>query len=745
MFAVGKLTYIAVFLSIVFSLSPAEAKGNEGTCTIKAEHRGLNIYYDGRARLTGGYPFLESGRSKVRGVGIRGNDVDYQTLAKPIRLRIERGRGGKVVSLFLSPNGNESDSGNCYIGYFFKQIPGYIEGVSLWNPGAGGAWTVPHKIDNVSRLEADRVQFFYWKYSDGVYGAAMPLSGKGYRTTLGQYDGRFGSKAVSYYSGMKEEDIPQVAIGFSRDPYKLFSRLYREGLKSIGRGGDLIANKKFPEIFKSIGWCSWDASLPGRKLNQELILNSAKSFAEHKLPVKWFLFDDGWFDETNPRRRLNSFRPNKIKFPDGFRPVIDTLEKKYHISNVGIWHALDGYWNGIAPDSPLGRKYRQYFFSWSREAARPVRKNYFISPGSKGIKEFYDDFESSLAKQGFSFVKVDNQSVLRGMAPGNFPIFRGSEEFHEALNAAVAKYFHNRMINCMAMTPEAYLNFGSTAIARDGDDYTPQYDTTHSRDFWFRRAGLHVLGEMYNSIYFSNMVYLDFDEFESKNPAAPLYAIADALNNGPAYITDKPGQHDFHVIWPLVFSNGTLLRSEKAPFPTEDCLFSVGAQNALKVFSTDRYAGLIGVWNCVDSNEVLARLKPTDVYGIKGEQFAVYEYFTGTLNLVGRKQLVTFTLPGYGCRLFYVVPLTNGNGVLGLVNKYNAPASILREAITSSEISVTLFEGGDFAAVVDGMPADVEVNGRKSAFKYDNHFLSLSIPVSKKLVRVRIILAGRSQ
>lgn len=741
----GKPRALVVFLSVAFFLTLAHARGTVCQCTVKTEHGGVSVYYAGKVRLVGGIPLLESGSYTVNGVRVRRNEVDYQTFSKPIRLRIMKNGGGSVVSLFLSPNGNESDSGNCFIGYFFKMIPGFTVGLSLWNPGAGGAWTVPHKIDSVGRLETDRVQFFYWKYSDGVYGAAMPLSGKGYRTTLGQYDGNFGSKSVSYFSGMKEKGIPQMAIGFGRDPYKLFSRLYRAGLESIGKGGNLITHKKFPKVFEKIGWCSWDASLPGRKLNEELVLNSAKSFAEHKFPVKWFLFDDGWFDETNTQRKLNSFCPNKIKFPNGFRPVISTLEKEYHISDVGVWHALDGYWNGIDPDSPLGTKYRRYFFSWPKENTTPTGRNYFITPDSKGIREFYDDFESSLSDQGFSFVKVDNQSVLRSMAPGNFPIFRGGEEFHEALNTAVAKYFRNRIINCMAMTPEAYLNFGPTAIARDGDDYTPQYDKTHPRNFWFERAGQHVLDEMYNSIYFSNMVYLDFDEFESINPAAPLYAIADAMNNGPAYITDKPWQHDFDVLWPLICSNGTLLHSGKAPLPTEDCLFTVDSQKAFKAFSTDRYAGLIGVWNCVDSNEVSGSVKPIDVHGIKGEEFAVYEYFTETLKMAGRRQSIQFTLPGYGCRLFYVVPLTDGNGALGLLDKYNAPASVLREKATSNELSVTLDEGGKFAAVVNAMPASVKVDGKESKFNYDHHLLTLVIPASKKAVRVRIIINMKSR
>jgi raffinose synthase len=234
------------------------------------------------------------------------------------------------------------------------------------------------------------------------------------------------------------------------------------------------------------------------------------------------------------------------------------------------------------------------------------------------------------------------------------------------------------------------------------------------------------------------MVYPDYDMFESINPAAPIYAIAHAINDGPTYITDKVGEHNFSVLRPLVYSDGTLLRPDKALLPTEDCLFNVDAPKPFKAFSMDGKVGLLGVWNCVDSSKVSGTMKPSDVDGIEGNRFAVYEYFSKSLVIADKNQSIRFSLPGYGCKLYYVVPLEDGNAVIGLVDKYNAPAAVIESRITAHEIRAVLHEGGKFAAVVANRHASVRIDGRKSAFTYDDHLVTVQIPVSLQSGRVNI-------
>jgi len=234
------------------------------------------------------------------------------------------------------------------------------------------------------------------------------------------------------------------------------------------------------------------------------------------------------------------------------------------------------------------------------------------------------------------------------------------------------------------------------------------------------------------------MVYCDFDMFESINPNAGYHALARAINNGPVYITDKTGEHNFDVLSPLVYSDGKILRSGKPLLPVEDCLFQVRQIKPFKAFSMDGNAGLLGIWNCADSNEIKGYFKPLDVHNIKGDKFVVYEYFGKTVKVAGRDDEIPVTLNGFGYKLFYIIPLVKNNAVIGLVNKYNAPAAILNSKINGNEIKVVLYEGGEFAAYVNSMPVSAAADGKAIPFNFSNGLVTINIPLTKNSKHVHL-------
>lgn len=742
---IGSIMLRRAFIVVLFlglaSTSFCRAKESKPEIAVRASDEKIDVYYGGKLRLRGGHFILHSKDITASDLIENGGVYSFETDENPVDVRAVRDGRIPVITFILSPNGNQSNDGRDFIGFFFDEIPGFEKGVTLWRYGPWNSWTRPIRVDSVSQMQGWDTQFFYWKYSDGIYGAAMPLSGRGYRTTVGQVEGAFGSESVNYLNDASSNDIPQMAVGFGDDPFTLFSTLYQEGLRVIGRSNDFIKGKRFPEVFDGIGWCTWNASTYGSRLNNDLLIESARNFGAAKFPMKWFLVDDGWFNYTDGK--LNSFQPDSARFPGGFKPVIGKLKKEYHIDDVGVWHAFNGYWMGINPDSPLGKEFKNDLFLW-KERSRPdidtstLRTGYFISPNSRALDRFYEEFHRYLKDQGFSFVKVDNQLITERMAPGNFPIFYGAEKYHQALNSSVARNFQNAVINCMDMTADAYLNFGTTAVARAEDDYWPEYDTLHAENYWLSRAGGHILQAVYNSLYFSQMVYPDFDMFESINPGATIYAMAHAINNGPVYITDKVDQHNFDVLWPLIYSDGKILRADKPLLPTRDCLFQVDEPKPFKAFSMDRATGLLGIWNCADSNKVEGFFKPSDVEGIKGKEFAVYEFFSKKMTIADRDEEIPVSLEGYGYKLYYIVPLLGGNAVLGLVNKYNAPAAVLSSRITGKEIQATVYEGGEFAVVVKSRPTSVKVNGKETSYSCTHNLLTLDIPLSEHKRHVKI-------
>lgn len=607
---------------------------------------------------------------------------------------------------------------NEYAGIFFDNQRYFKQGVAIWRYKPWNSWTKPMPLSTASTMPEDDVQFFYWQYTDGVYGAAVPMSENGFRTTLGSCGNKWGSKSVSYYSNDTVRSIPGMALAFGKDPYEMFERIYRTVLEETGRKNNLRTEKQFPEPFNYIGWCTWNASDNGKKLNDQLLLDAAKSFHDNKFPIGWMLVDDGWFQHRD--RRLQSFEPDSRRFRIGFKPAIDILKKQYGIRYMGVWHTLNGLWNGIDTASALGKRFASSLFSWRGDSIY-----YFVKPDS--VLMFYNTWHQYLKQQGFDFVKVDNQLVVEKMAPGNYPIFTLADSLHRALNRSVEKYFNGAVINCMDMTADAYFNFGSTAVARAVEDYFP-YEPDETYDLQKGNAAAHVLQAVYNSIYFGQMVYPDFDIFQSHNPHAVYHAIARAINCGPIYITDKIGEQNFDVLRRLAYGDGKIIRSTSPLLPTEDCLFQVQDEQIFKAFSTVNDKGLLGIWNAADANEVRGYFKPSDVRGIEGNDFIVYEHFSKKLRQARREDSFAVELGRMKYQLYYIVPVKNGFAALGLTEKYNAPATVLKEDWSNRKVRVMLYEGGTFSAWSAKKPRKVLVNGKPvDGFRFHENLLTVAI------------------
>ena len=701
-------------LPVLFLLAiVSSCKAQETVVRLDKDNR-LNIEWNKIERLSNGEALLQNGKK----LSVKFRVVDD-------------------VAIVWSPIINTSIPGNDYAGIFFDNLPDYKQGVALWRYKPWNSWTKPMQIPVASGMPEDDVQFFYWQYADGAYGASVPMSGNGFRTTLGSKGSKWGSKSVSYHNNKRIDSVPGMAIAFGKNPFELFERIYRTVLQETGRKDNLREKKKFPEPFTYIGWCTWNASDNGKKLNDQLLLDAAKSFGDNQFPIGWILVDDGWFQHND--RRLQSFEPNSRQFKQGFKPTVEILKKQYGIRYMGIWHALNGLWNGIDPASPLGKRFASSMFTWTQrerpdQEDSPLKTYYFIKPDSDSLNIFYNSWHRYLQQEGFDFVKIDNQLVVERMARNNYPIFTLADSMHRALNRSVEKYFNGAMINCMDMTADAYFNFGSTAVGRAVEDYFP-YEPNENYDLQKGNAAAHVLQAIYNSIYFGQMVYPDFDIFQSHNPNAVFHAIARAINCGPIYITDKIGEQDFDVLRRLVYSDGRIIRSKSPLLPTEDCLFQAQEPKIFKASSTVDNRGLLGIWNAADADIVTGYYKPSDVRDIKGDDFVVYEYFSKKLSRARGTDSFAVNLGRMNYQLYYILPVKNDFAALGLTEKYNGPATILKENWDNNKVSIMLYEGGTFKAYSANKPTKVIVNGKTiSDFIFHEKRLTVTVEMQKNPV-----------
>jgi len=607
-----------------------------------------------------------------------------------------------------------------FIGVCFKDLTGMDGGVVLWGY-KWGIWSKPVQVKSAVEMPSDRVQFFYWKKKDGTYGAAVPLSGNGYRSTLGAQGNLWGSRSSSLLSHETSGEIPAMAIAYGKDPFALFRRIYTSALIAMGCGADMRWKKALPEPFQYIGWCTWNSSNLGKDLGEDEVIAGVKTFTDHHFPLGWVLVDDGWFQASDGR--LQSLLPTPKKFPNGFAGMNNRLKHDFGIKYTGIWHAFDGYWNGIDPNSELGNKYKNDLYAWGN----PKNPNYFFRINSLSLTGFYDAWYSYFKQQGFDFTKVDNQVVGGDLAYGNYPVFTLSAKVHEALYKASDKYFHGALINCMDMVPDAYFNFGRSAVARSEEDYFPDgkgYDLEHGN------AAAHVMQAIYNSVYFSQMVYPDFDMFETNNPDAVIHAVARVLNCGPVYITDHPGSQNFDILNAMIYHDGRLVHSDHPLLPTADCLLQVQNKKLFKAFTLTHNAGLLDVFNGADTDKVSGAISPADIDGLAGDRFVVYEHFSGAHLVMKKYQQYNVELPRLGCKLYYIVPIKNGFAPLGLTGKYAAPVTVINQHNTANGIEVTLYEGGLFKAYSEKKPSTILLNGHVfKSFNYKDNILSMDVPL----------------
>lgn len=666
---------------------------------------GLQITWNGQVRLNGGTAMAQTNNAKQLLLTKLQNNVALLS----------------VTTSSLLPD-------TAYAGVFFNAIPSLKKGVTFWRYKPWNSWTKPIAVTDALEMQPWDVQFFYWQYTDGTYGAAVPLSGNGFRTTLGSTGSQWGSKAVSYAPN-KSKWVPAMAVAFGKDPYALFAHLYQTALSAMGLKENIQSKKKIPLPLQYIGWCTWNASNNGKDLNEKHVLAGVSTFKKAQFPLGWVLIDDGWFQQKEGQ--LQSLKPDAQKFPQGFKSLNQKLKRDYGVKYTGVWHTLNGYWNGIDPKSALGKRYASQLFQWTQKErpdidSAPLRTYAFIKPTSSLLPRFYQTLHQYLKEQGFDFLKVDNQLVTERMAVGTYPIFDLSSAMHKALNNSADKYFGGAVINCMDMTADAYLNFGTSAVARAVEDYFP-YEPGETYNLQKGNAAAHVVQAVYNSIYFSQMVYPDFDMFQSHHPNAVYHALARTINNGPIYLTDKPGQQNFSVLNSITFADGKSIRSATSLLPSEDCLFQVQEPKIFKAFSTTSGKGLLGIWNAADADTVNGYYKAGDVAGIKGNKFLLYRYFTGQYQVATKTDSFAIGLPRMGYDLVYVLPVQNNFAAFGLINKYNAPATIVQQTWKDKSVQITLYEGGSFRAYSAVTPKAVLVNGKKTAFAYNNGLLDVAV------------------
>ncbi|WWC99207.1 hypothetical protein V866_006102 [Kwoniella sp. B9012] len=410
--------------------------------------------------------------------------------------------------------------------------------------------------------------------------------------------------------------------------------------------------KKKDDLWDGLGICTWESFFDkdGKRIRptKDLLLSLIPS----DLPIKTFLIDDGWQNtlSTSTHRRLMSFKPYE-DFGGTLKEVVDAV-KDSGVEKVGVWLTLQGYWEGIHPDSSLIEIYNCVEYKRGKpkggleDEGRPDGDSIWLPPPNEA-KRFWDDWFGELKDSGIDFIKCDNQADSE-MAIDPRGFHAQQSLWSTMLDSAQNHFGIQGVIMCMAQNERMLNGPGGLdfdrpkgdLVFRNSDDFNMKYSNTHPD---------HIHFNAYNTILTSHLSLIpDFDMFASSpSGLLPTYhALFRALGPGPILLSDTPqNPSDTTLISKLIArTKDGQTKVVKSPRPVQ-VLSHRWFFNNLKgntegpaLVAGTRFdegvGGLIGVWNVHDySSSAIAKDEITwrdieDLMDLEENDISEYCLFT---------------------------------------------------------------------------------------------------------------------
>ena len=522
-----------------------------------------------------------------------------------------------------------------------------------------------------------RTQCLLYRKKTDVWGAVLPLVTDDYKCELCGTERGAEARLFSWCEKLDSCNAPAFVWCEGDDPYGLLRRCARLAAKICG-GGLLktVDERKYPEILEYLGWCSWDAMQI--RVSEADLMKKCEEFKEKNIPVKWMIIDDMWGEvhefygakyETREEMfklmhdsTLYDFAADPRRFPEGLKGAVKKINK-YGIK-VGIWHPTTGYWSGVTKDGPIAKRLQDSLLT---------AKNGYLIPSYETEKayKFYAAFHDFLKESGAEFVKIDNQSMTNRYYRDFDSVGRTSRGFHAAMEKSVNEHFGGSMINCMGMASEDMFNRSDSPVSRCSNDFLPD-----DRE-WFRK---HIQQCSYNCLVQGQFYFEDWDMWWSHDGQALKNSVIRAISGGPIYVSDELGKSVADILAPLALSDGRILRCNRPATPTRDCL-TADPRISDKIFKLQNMCGNSGVIAAFDlrrdEGAVSGFIRPADVEGLCGGEFAVYEHFTREFSVLKADECLSVSLENSDCfKLYILVPLENGNCVIGRTDKFISPATV---------------------------------------------------------------------
>ncbi len=568
-------------------------------------------------------------------------------------------------------------------------------------------WIRPGFIRKASETP-DRTQLFLFRKKE-IWFALLSVCGEVCRTDMCGKDKNSLIIRMAPGAGNRNRlsDLSLV-IAAGENPYRCCERAVEEALICLGRESMLRRHRSYPKMFEYFGWCSWDAFY--HEVSHQGIVEKVREFRKKEVPVKWVLIDDGWLSADYEEKTLTDLDAEKSRFPEGLESCVRELKEKYDIENIGVWHAVMGYWNGIGEGTAAHAALRSGLFHLPDGRLLPA-------PSADKAFLFFDRWHEYLRNHcGIDFVKVDGQSAIFPAYGGIKAYGEASREIQKGLSASTSLYFGNRIIHCMGMASEDMWNRPSGAVSRNSDDFVPNVKNG------FRE---HVIQNGYNSLLQGQFYWGDWDMFYTDHRENRCNSMLRAVSGGPVYVSDKVGETNPAWIWPLIRKDGRVIRCEGVGMPTVDCLLEdpITSRKPLKIWN--RF-GAYYVLAAFSIHEEEARCEGTvsveDIPGLSGNRWIVYHWLERKISPLEENCEVAVSLAFGESELYLLLPDQKVQ-IIGILEKYIGPGCVSGLWEREDSMGILVTEPGTFGFVTKWKPEQVLVNGRKLEYETMNDSL----------------------
>ncbi|CAE6462848.1 unnamed protein product [Rhizoctonia solani] len=403
-------------------------------------------------------------------------------------------------------------------------------------------------------------------------------------------------------------------------------------------------------IFENkLTYCTWNSLQPPTPTTGASALNTLEHFHSVGVRPAIFLIDDAWQDVKLFRLQSFGCKPSFLDKFKNLAEIVKIAKEKYGVEHVGVWHTIQGYWQGVEPNKFAS----QYSLVKVTKDGYPGPAEeegfeYYI-PHPDSVQSFFNDYYATLRTAGIEFTKCDNMASIDHITsaveitftksgeevPGNsIDIVALRKAYVQAVTTAALESFGAaNVIWCMGMTPRVLLGEiglcgkGVKRVVRNSDDYYPNEPDSHR---------YHIFTNTINALLLNELdVQPDLDMFQT-HPHIPsegeihdtatgisqgsFHASFRVFGTGPVTITDVPYKSNPGILAKMAGDSApaaspSIVVQASTAFTVLNDVFDPrimwpGVGRGLKLYANKT----IGIWNVQSGNgKLLEFITPSDI------------------------------------------------------------------------------------------------------------------------------------